>query len=141
MTTTEQLDALQARPYVGPKLTLRYTDANNLTVIHHLPGSVGYAVWVVGNPGNASYEWIVESAGKRREHSDCGYGDSDVALRDGLIVRHGLPSENNAVVWRKLASESLNELQELRKQIVHGGEWTKKVDDLFARARKEGYER
>jgi hypothetical protein len=39
---------------------------------------------------------------------------------------------------RPLAVEALNELQSLRKQIVHGGAWTQKIDDLFIRARKAG---
>lgn len=40
---------------------------------------------------------------------------------------------------RVIAVEALNELQELRKQIIHGGAWTKKVDDLFKRAREAGF--
>ena len=76
--------------YAGPTLRLRYTDATDLWILHDLPGSHGYSVRVIGNPDNGSYEWVVEQAGKL-SHSDCGYGDPDVALRDGLIAMHGLP--------------------------------------------------
>jgi hypothetical protein len=76
--------------YAGPRLQLYYTNADDLVVIHHLPMSCGYSVSVVGNPGWASYEWVIERSGKV-EHSDCGYGDADIALRDGLIAMHGLP--------------------------------------------------
>lgn len=76
--------------YRGPRLKLRYTDAEDLTVLHSLRMGDGYSVLVVGNPENGSYEWVIARAGKL-DHSDCGYGDSDIALRDGLIAMHGLP--------------------------------------------------
>lgn len=105
---TPSITEMNDETYTGPKLTLRYTDANALRVIHHLPGSAGYAVWVVGNPGNASYEWVIER-GEKMEHSDGGYGDSDVALRDGLIAMHGLPldgkGEELAICVRKLLDQ------------------------------------
>lgn len=82
------------RPQYGPQLNLHYTDASDLVVLHHLPMSDGYSVRVVGNPDNASYEWVIERGGKLF-HSDCGYGDSDIALRDGLIAMHGLPNDNS----------------------------------------------
>ncbi len=81
--------------YTEHKLRLRYTDADDLSVLHHLPMSEGWSVRVVGNPDNCAYEWVVERAGKV-EHSDCGYGDPDIALRDGLIAMHGFPKESNS---------------------------------------------
>lgn len=40
---------------------------------------------VVGDPHNASYEWVVISPeGHVKAHSNAGYGISVVALRDGL---------------------------------------------------------
>lgn len=76
--------------YAGPPLKLRYTDATRLTVLYLIEMSDGYSVEVVGNPEDGSYEWVLFREGKL-EHSDCGYGDSDIALRDGLIAMHGLP--------------------------------------------------
>lgn len=87
--------------YTGPKPDMYYTDASDLWVLHSLPMSDGYSVKVVGNPDMGSYEWMVECGGKI-EHSDCGYGDSDIALRDGLIVMHGYPQE---VIKRKSIEE------------------------------------
>lgn len=81
---------------------LHYTDANDLAVLHHLPMSPGYSVKVVGNPANGSYEWVVERNGKLT-HSDCGYGDSDIALRDGLIEMHGLPT--HIFGWLRLGTD------------------------------------
>lgn len=76
--------------YEGPMLVLKYTDP--LKVLYHLPGSEGYSVSVVGDPDNGAYEWVVLIGGKLK-HSNCGYGDADIALRDGLIEMHGLPTE------------------------------------------------
>ena len=58
---------------------------------------------VVGDPANISYEWVLrDAAGSVLHHSDCGYGDDVVALRDGLIAYCGLP-----------AVETLRELRDL----------------------------
>jgi hypothetical protein len=37
------------------------------------------------------YEWVIINHGKIEHHSDCGYGQASIALRDGLIAFHGLP--------------------------------------------------
>ena len=85
--------------YTGPKLTLHYTDADDLSVLHHIPMRTGCSIRVIGNPDNGAYEWLVEREG-RLEHSDCGYGDSDIALRDGLIVLHGIPDKlPSSIPW------------------------------------------
>lgn len=82
--------------YTGPRLELRYTDPDDLAVLYHLPGSPGWSVRVIGNPVMGSYEWLIEESGNLR-HSDCGYGDSDIALRDGLIARFGLPGHDQSI--------------------------------------------
>ena len=58
---------------------------------------------VVGDPANVSYEWVIrDTAGEVLHHSDCGYGDDVVALRDGLIAYCGSPD-----------AETLRELDEV----------------------------
>jgi hypothetical protein len=46
-------------------------------------------VLVVGQPQNGAYEWIIVNHGEVEKHSDCGYGQRSIALRDGLIAFHG----------------------------------------------------
>jgi len=77
--------------YTG-KLKLKYTDADDLEIVHSIRMSEGYSLTVAGNCGNGSYEWVCEIGGKI-SHSDCGYGDSDIALRDGLLVMHPMRNE------------------------------------------------
>lgn len=45
-------------------------------------------VLVVGDPNNASYEWVILSDNCITAHSDSGYGQATVALRDGLVALH-----------------------------------------------------
>lgn len=53
-------------------------------------------VIVVGQPENGAYEWVIVSeraiagVGIVERHSDCGYGQMSIALRDGLIAYHGV---------------------------------------------------
>lgn len=71
------------------RLNLSYTDSTCLTRMHHITGDArGDSIEVVGNPDNASYEWVVRR-GDEIKHSDMGYGHSSVALRDGLIEYYG----------------------------------------------------
>lgn len=46
-------------------------------------------VVIVGQPQNGAYEWVIVNHGKVESHSDCGYGQRSIALRDGLIAYHG----------------------------------------------------
>jgi hypothetical protein len=50
-------------------------------------------VVIVGQPENGAYEWLIvnEIVGgfTVERHSDCGYGQKSIALRDGLIAYHG----------------------------------------------------
>jgi hypothetical protein len=47
-------------------------------------------VVIVGQPENGAYEWVIVNHGKVERHSDCGYGQKSIALRDGLIAYHGM---------------------------------------------------
>lgn len=46
-------------------------------------------VEVFGDPENGAYEWLIRRAGKIEKHSDCGYGQAAIALRDGLNAYFG----------------------------------------------------
>lgn len=46
----------------------------------------GESLEVIGDGDNGCYEWLIRKDGLVVEHSDCGYGRSILALRDGLLV-------------------------------------------------------
>lgn len=48
-------------------------------------------VVIVGDPDNGCYEWMIRTPQGIERHSDVGYGDSAIAMRDGLIAYFGLP--------------------------------------------------
>lgn len=79
-----------------PKLraSLQYTEPE--CVLHELDLGDGFIIRVIGDPGNGCYEWLIErpeqSIRQHLEFSDCGYGQSEIALRDGLIAYFGLPN-------------------------------------------------
>jgi len=52
---------------------------------------VASEVVIVGDPNNGCYEWLIRTRGVIETYSDVAYGDSSIALRDGLIAYHGLP--------------------------------------------------
>ena len=57
---------------------------------------------IFGDPDNASYEWcLVRKDGEVEQHSNCGYGISSIALRDGLCAYHGLPEPDFRVIARE----------------------------------------
>lgn len=64
-----------------------YIDIDEAEVLIVVP--IGMSEWVaaIGHPGDASYEWVarIDDTKIEYEHSNCGYGCSSVALRDGLI--------------------------------------------------------
>lgn len=70
-------------------MQFKYT-GNRATLLSISCGMVD-SVDVVGDPEMGSYEWIIMRNGKSAEHSDCGYGSPEVALRDGLIAYCGMP--------------------------------------------------
>ena len=83
--------------HLKPHLTkLKYSTA--VHVLHELELGDGYFIRVVGSGDDGCYEWVIERPHatphtKRPaiEFSDVGYGQSEVALRDGLIAYYGLP--------------------------------------------------
>lgn len=45
--------------------------------------------YVVGDPENAAYEYVLTSGSEVTEHSNAGYGIPNAALRDALISYYG----------------------------------------------------
>lgn len=78
-----------------PRLgTLTYTRPK--CVLHELPLAPEIILRVIGDPENGGYEWVIESVAtneRELESSNCGYGQSAIALRDGLIAFFGVPEE------------------------------------------------
>lgn len=75
-------------------LRLRYTAPRYLLLSVPVSLCGDDRIDVVGDPDNAAYEWVIVRGGDRRgvfEHSDSGYGSTEVALRDGLIAYLGPP--------------------------------------------------
>ena len=68
----------------------KYT-GNPIEVLMSVDVDMGAELLIVGQPGNGAYEWVIVNHGKVDKYSDCGYGQSSIALRDGLIAFHGLP--------------------------------------------------
>lgn len=63
-------------------------------IIYDLPLDDGDRLLVVGDPDNGGYEWcfLFGSGEPQIQSSNCAYGCSTVALRDGLVKYHGLPA-------------------------------------------------
>jgi hypothetical protein len=74
----------------------RFEYTGNAKVLHKFQVDMTVYLHVVGDTDNACYEWVLVRNGEVAEHSDCGYGDSTIALRDGLIAYHGLPTKAEA---------------------------------------------
>lgn len=73
---TSSLPILLGRP------VFRYSPTwSDCSIIHRIN-----EVIVVGDPHNASYEWVIAIDNKIIAHSDAGYGESMAALRDGLVA-------------------------------------------------------
>ena len=62
--------------------------ANEITVHVIAVGMVDHVV-VVGDPDNASYEWLIRTPNGERERSNSNYGSPEAALRDGLTAYLG----------------------------------------------------
>jgi hypothetical protein len=80
----------------------RYTGTPD-TVFRSILVDADTFVEVVGQDGFAAYEWILRRGSSVLEHSDCGYGDATIALRDGLINYdpHGAAEEVRASALRQ----------------------------------------
>lgn len=70
---------------------LEYTRA--ATVLQQIHVDMSRTLCVVGDPNSGSYEWAVIRHGNDaiESHSNCGYGDCAIALRDGLCAYFGNP--------------------------------------------------
>jgi len=71
---------------------LRFTYTGACHAVNAVGVFIDDRVGVVGDPDNAAYEWVVVSADRVIQHSDCAYGSPEIALRDGLIAHLGLPA-------------------------------------------------
>lgn len=78
---------MQTAPLVLPyqhTLIVRYCDPARVRVLYEVPISDTESVKAIGDPENGGYEWLVQTRDWIK-HSDVGYGQSALALRDGLI--------------------------------------------------------
>jgi hypothetical protein len=78
---------LGQRPDVvtGPRarhVVLHYSQ--DVKTLHVLHVDMDVTVETFGDPNNGSYEWLIREHGVVTKHSDCGYGQDALALRDGL---------------------------------------------------------
>lgn len=71
-------------PYQHP-LIIRYADPARIRVLYEVQIDAAEFVRVIGDPENGAYEWLIQTADYIK-HSDAGYGQSAIALRDGLFV-------------------------------------------------------
>lgn len=69
----------------------KYTDA--IRELYRIPVDCNAVLIIEGDPNNASYEWRIEGGSQDGEHSNCGYGMPEIALRDGLIAYFGAPDQ------------------------------------------------
>ena len=82
------------------KLQLKLDYSTPVCILHELEIEDGYFIRVIGDPDNGAYEWLIERPKPTPytnrpavEFSNCGYGISEVAFRDGLIAYYGLPND------------------------------------------------
>lgn len=98
------------RPIVNDAPSFQYVARDRVRLLKDLSGHGTDRIQVVGDPDNASYEWVIrDEAGKIIEYSDSGYGSTLVALRDGLA----------AYEYDPLAQES-RDMFELLKTVAAG---------------------
>jgi hypothetical protein len=86
-TETRDRELPQAIRDLGQQ-RFRHLDLARAKVLHHFETADGY-LYVIGDPANAGYEWVVVAETGPEglvevEHSDNGYGGLCAALRDGL---------------------------------------------------------
>jgi hypothetical protein len=75
-----------SKPFRMPRF--KYTGESQ--VVMSVDVDMDAELFIVGQPQNGAYEWVIVNHGAIENHSDCGYGDHSIALRDGLIAFHGL---------------------------------------------------
>lgn len=65
-----------------------YTSPDRLVVLYEVPGDgEGDRICVIGDPDNGSYEWLIQTS-KEIRHSNCGYGNWHLPMRDAMVVYH-----------------------------------------------------
>lgn len=77
------------REFLGHRL--HYSSLKSGWAAARIPLDDDDVLEVVGDPDNACYEWVIAAGDRIKRYSDCGYGCSALALRDGLIAYYGLP--------------------------------------------------
>jgi hypothetical protein len=91
-------------------------------------------VVIVGQPENGAYEWVIVNHGKVERHSDCGYGQKSIALRDGLIAYHGMEplqdAARAAVAYDAAIQSAANDPNKMSSLRTAEGE---DLDALYAR--------
>lgn len=90
------------RPAYPFHLPMEYTNGKDLTVLYDISVDINVSVKVVGQPNWGAYEWVIENADSTLTYSNSGYGSSDYALRDGLIVFHGILCNSDEVLAAKI---------------------------------------
>lgn len=80
-------DANIVAGYRARHVVLHYS--HNVRTLFSVDVDVDVTVEVFGDPENGAYEWLIREHGTVTQHSDCGYGQSAIALRDGLNVWFG----------------------------------------------------
>lgn len=71
---------------------MEFKHTAHVTTVHSMHVGMADLIEIVGDPDNASYEWVISCNGVVEQHSDDGYGSPEAALRDALIDRLGLPT-------------------------------------------------
>lgn len=82
------MNSVSAPTPAAQRLNLEYTSVDN--EYYRITFDHVHQLAIVGAKASASYEWILEDRGKIVAHSNDGYGQFSMALRDGLIAYHGL---------------------------------------------------
>jgi hypothetical protein len=85
---------IDQRPIVTDAPTFKWSANDNVRLLYRVPAG-GFNDWVevIGDPSGGGYEWVYrDDAGKIAKHSDCGYGSTMIAMRDGLAAVENAPS-------------------------------------------------
>lgn len=119
------------RPLVADALKFNWSANDNVRLLYRK--CVGATDWVevIGDPDGGGYEWVIRNdAGKIVEHSDCGYGCTDTALRDGIAAYYHEPdtgeTRDMANILRRLVQaddrDGFSERLRRKINVEQGGE-------------------
>lgn len=92
MSSTTQQQRLDFKP--PQRIHFDYINTEDAVVLNTIRTDMASkeVLLCVGNPENASYEWVVQNDTRVIAHSNCGYGMCSAALRDGLLAACGYPN-------------------------------------------------